>query len=147
MKIEVSIGEVVDKITILQIKEKNIKDEVKLTYVRQELEELQNALQDENVEVPEELVVELREVNQKLWDTEDVIRLLEKEENFNDDFVKHARLDAILNDERFLVKNKINNHCNSFIKEQKSAAVPLVVAMAYFEPVRSFIIDSNSSVS
>jgi|TARA_R100000005_G_C4982143_1_gene191629 hypothetical protein len=120
MKIEVSIGEVVDKITILQIKEKNIKDEVKLTYVRQELEELQNALQDENVEVPEELVVELREVNQKLWDTEDVIRLLEKEENFNDDFVKHARLDAILNDERFLVKNKINNHCNSFIKEQKS---------------------------
>jgi len=120
MKIEVSIGEVVDKITILQIKEKNIKDEAKLTYIRQELEELQNALQDENVEVPEELVVELHEVNQKLWDTEDVIRLLEKEENFNDDFVKHARLDAILNDERFLVKNKINNHCNSFIKEQKS---------------------------
>jgi hypothetical protein len=120
MKIEVSIGEVVDKITILQIKEKNIKDEAKLTYIRQELEELQNALYDENVEVPEELIIELHEVNQKLWDTEDVIRLLEKEENFNDDFVKHARLDAILNDERFLVKNKINNHCNSFIKEQKS---------------------------
>lgn len=120
MKIEVSIGEVVDKITILQIKEKNIKDKTKLNYIRQELGALQSALQDENIKVPEELVNELRDVNQKLWDTEDIIRLLEKEENFNDDFVKHARLDAILNDERFLVKNKINNHCDSFIKEQKS---------------------------
>jgi hypothetical protein len=120
MKIEVSIGEVVDKITILQIKEKNIKDETKLNYIRQELGVLQDALQNENASVPIELVNELRDVNQKLWDTEDVIRLLEKEQNFNDDFVKHARLDAILNDERFLVKNKINNHCDSFIKEQKS---------------------------
>jgi len=120
MKIEVSIGEVVDKITILQIKEKHIDDEKKLQYVREELEILSSALEDEKANVPDEMVDELREINQKLWDTEDVIRLLEKENRFDEEFVKHARLDAILNDKRFLVKNKINNFCNSLVKEQKS---------------------------
>lgn len=120
MMIEVSIGEVVDKITILQIKEKNIKDEAKLRYIRREIEILQAALENEDVEVPEELVDSLREVNQKLWDTEDAIRDLEKIESFGPEFIKHARLDAILNDKRFLEKNKINNHCQSSIKEQKS---------------------------
>jgi len=120
MKIEVSIGEVVDKITILQIKEKHIDDKKKLQYVREELDILSNALKEENANVPDEMVDELREINQKLWDTEDVIRLLEKENRFDDEFVKHARLDAILNDKRFLVKNKINNFCNSLVKEQKS---------------------------
>jgi len=120
MKIEVSIGEVVDKITILQIKEKHIDDKKKLQYVREELDILSNTLKEENANVPDEMVDELREINQKLWDTEDVIRLLEKESRFDDEFVKHARLDAILNDKRFLVKNKINNFCNSIVKEQKS---------------------------
>ena len=120
MKIEVSIGEVVDKITILQIKEKNIKEKSKLKHVRQELKSLLLALENGGVQVPTEMVDELREINQKLWDTEDIIRLLEKQEDFNSEFVKHARLDAILNDKRFLVKNKINNCCQSFIKEQKS---------------------------
>tara|TARA_R110000824_G_scaffold37220_1_gene114525 strand:+ start:248 stop:634 length:387 start_codon:yes stop_codon:yes gene_type:complete len=120
MKIEVSIGEVVDKITILQIKEKHIDDKKKLQYVREELDILSNALKEENANVPDEMIDELLEINQKLWDTEDVIRLLEKENRFDDEFVKHARLDAILNDKRFLVKNKINNFCNSLVKEQKS---------------------------
>ena len=79
MKIEVSIGEVVDKITILQIKEKYINDEKKLQYVREELNILSDILKEENVSVPNEMIDELREINQKLWDTEDVIRLLEKE--------------------------------------------------------------------
>jgi len=120
MKIEVSVGEVVDKITILQIKERHIDDEKKLQYVREELSILSNTLKEENADVPDEMVDELREINQKLWDTEDVIRLLEKENRFDDEFVKHARLDAILNDKRFLVKNKINNFCDSHVKEQKS---------------------------
>lgn len=120
MKIEVSIGEVVDKITILQIKENNINDQKKLAYIREELQVLQSALTNEGVDVPNDLIDELRSINQKLWDTEDVIRDLEKKSNFNEDFVKHARLDAILNDKRFLIKNKINNHCNSIVREQKS---------------------------
>ena len=120
MKIEVSIGEVIDKITILQIKENNINDQKKLAYIREELQVLQSALAHEGVDVPNDMIDELRSINQKLWDTEDIIRDLEKENNFNDEFVKHARLDAILNDKRFLIKNKINNHCNSIVREQKS---------------------------
>ena len=66
MMIEVSIGEVVDKITILQIKENNIKDESKLRYIRLEIEVLQAALDKEEVEVPEEMINDLRTINQKL---------------------------------------------------------------------------------
>ena len=120
MKIEVSIGEVIDKITILQIKLKNIDDATKLAYIGQELEILQQALKDEGIEVPAPMIDSLREVNQKLWDAEDIIRLKEKNQQFDDEFVHCARHDAILNDQRFLIKNKINNHCNSLIKEQKS---------------------------
>jgi len=120
MKIEVSIGEVVDKITILQIKQKHIDDKVKLEYISKELEVLQQALQDEGVEVPLSMVDSLRNVNQQLWDAEDVIRLKEKRQEFDDAFIHYARHDAILNDQRFLIKNEINNHCDSFIKEQKS---------------------------
>jgi len=120
MKIEVSIGEVIDKITILQIKQKHIKDAKKLSYVEQELDVLNTTLKEENITVPEDMIDDLRNINQELWDTEDVIRLCEKEGKFDDQFVKHARLDAILNDKRFLAKNKINVFCNSLIKEQKS---------------------------
>ena len=123
MKIEVSIGEVIDKITILQIKQKNIDDKVKLDYISKELEVLQQALQDEGIEVPLTMVDSLRDVNQQLWDAEDIIRLKEKRQEFDDDFIHCARHDAILNDQRFLIKNKINNHCDSFIKEQKSYEV------------------------
>tara|TARA_R110000868_G_scaffold118403_3_gene314019 strand:- start:111 stop:497 length:387 start_codon:yes stop_codon:yes gene_type:complete len=120
MKIEVSIGEIIDKITILQIKEKNIKNKKKLLYVKQELSTLQNALHREGIDIPKKMVDNLREINELLWDTEDIIRDLEIKGNFGDEFVEHARLDAILNDKRFLAKNIINNHCNSTIKEQKS---------------------------
>tara|TARA_R100001129_G_C5111040_1_gene187150 strand:+ start:30 stop:416 length:387 start_codon:yes stop_codon:yes gene_type:complete len=120
VKIEVSIGEVVDKITILQIKKEKIKDKTKLKYIKEELNILQNTLKTENILVPENLIDELRDINQQLWDAEDVIRECEKNDNFGDSFVKCARLDAILNDERFLVKNKINNHFDSLVKEQKS---------------------------
>ena len=97
MKIEVSIGEIIDKITILQIKEKNIKNKKKLLYVKQELSILQDTLHREGIDIPKKMV-----------------------DNFGDQFIEHARLDAILNDKRFLAKNIINNHCNSTIKEQKS---------------------------
>jgi len=120
MKIDVSVGEVVDKITILQIKQERITDAAKVAHVTTELDLLQQTLAQSQVDVPEHLVTELKEVNQTLWDTEDVIREKERNEEFDEEFVKHARLDAILNDKRFLVKNKINQHCNSLVKEQKS---------------------------
>ena len=96
MKIDVSIGEVVDKITILQIKQERITDEAKVAHVTTELKLLQETL------------------------NEDIIREKERCSEFDDEFVEHARLDAKLNDKRFLVKNKINQHCNSPVKEQKS---------------------------
>ena len=120
MKIEVSIGEVVDKITILQIKKENVLDPKKLRYINEELEILSNALSKQDAGVPSALIEELRNVNQLLWDTEDIIRDKEKSQNFDEEFVTHARKDAEYNDMRFLVKNKINNYCNSNIKEQKS---------------------------
>ena len=120
MKIDVSIGEVVDKITILQIKQEKIIDEAKVAHVTTELKLLQETLSKSEITVPLEMIDELKQVNQTLWDTEDIIREKERNNQFDDEFVKHARLDAKLNDKRFLVKNKINQHCNSPVKEQKS---------------------------
>jgi hypothetical protein len=120
MKIDVSIGEVVDKITILQIKQEKITDEVKAFHVTTELKLLQETLNESEITIPTEMIDELKQINQTLWDTEDIIREKERNHQFDDEFVKHARLDAKLNDKRFLVKNKINQHCNSLVKEQKS---------------------------
>ena len=120
MKIEVSTGEVVDKITILQIKKEKISDNLKLAHIGKELSVLEDTLKDSKIKVPQELIDQLRDVNLKLWDAEDIIRDRENQNLFDDEFIKCARLDAKLNDERFLVKNKINNVCESNIKEQKS---------------------------
>ena len=120
MKIEVSIGEVVDKITILQIKKEKISDKLKLEHVEKELMILESTLRTSEVAVPEKLVQKLKDVNLKLLDAEDGIRDRENKDLFDEEFIKCARLDAKLNDERFLVKNEINNVCMSNIKEQKS---------------------------
>ena len=119
-KIKVSTGELIDKITILQIKEDYIDDDVKLKHIRKELEVLNSVLSEEKIDVPKELVDELMDINRQLWDVEDVIRACEKDKDFSEGFIECARLDAILNDKRFLAKNKINNHTESSIKEQKS---------------------------
>ena len=110
----------VDKITILQIKKEKISDKLKLEHVEKELMILESTLRTSEVAVPEKLVQKLKDVNLKLWDAEDVIRDRENRDLFDEEFIKCARLDAKLNDERFLVKNEINNVCMSNIKEQKS---------------------------
>jgi len=117
-KIEVSVGELVDKVTILEIKRDHITDETKLYYINQELKILKSNMQDHDV--PTELYDKLLQINTELWDTEDIIRDMEDNETFGDEFIKHARLDAILNDNRFLIKNEINNISKSVVKEQKS---------------------------
>ena len=120
MKIEVSIGEVIDKITILQIKSERISDKIKLEHINKELNILESTLSDSNIDVPELMVKNLKSVNEQLWDAEDILREKEKIELYDDEFIKCAVADSVLNDKRFLIKNEINNFCNSNIKEQKS---------------------------
>jgi len=119
-KVEVSVGELIDKITILEIKQERITDETKLSHINAELSILRATVEQEDISVPPLLIQELKQINIELWQAEDIIRACEKDENFSDAFVKCARLDAILNDKRFLAKNKINNCTDSLVKEQKS---------------------------
>ena len=109
MKIEVSIGEVVDKITILQIKQERIKDDAKLAHINKELDILQQTLSESNIKVPQNLIDDLKKVNTQLWDAEDILREKEKYEVYDNDFIKCAVADSVLNDKRFLIKNDINN--------------------------------------
>lgn len=120
MKIEVSIGEFIDKITILEIKSERIKDIIKLNHIHNELEILNNSLKESGIVVPTDMYQRLKKINEDLWDAEDILRKKEKIELYDEEFIKYAVLDSVLNDNRFLVKNEINNYCNSNIKEQKS---------------------------
>jgi len=120
MKIDVSIGEVFDKITILQIKLERIKDQEKLKHITHELDVLESVLQDSSIDMSNDFFKKLRSINETLWDTEDIIREKEEKEEFDVEFIEHARLDAKLNDQRFLIKNEINMFFGSQIKEQKS---------------------------
>ena len=78
-QIEVSVGELVDKVTILEIKEDRIEDETKLDHIRSELGILKATIEQENIAVPEELIQELKDINVELWDAEDVIRACEND--------------------------------------------------------------------
>lgn len=118
--IPVSVGELVDKISILQIKKNHIEDSHKLEKVDKELTELlklaNSYLQHESVN---SLYEDLLGINTQLWNTEDMLRVLEKEKNFGDSFVAYARDVYHLNDERFRLKSKINTLTNSDIQEVK----------------------------
>lgn len=120
MKIEVSIGEVIDKITILQIKEERITNVDKLIHIRKELNILLETLKESGIKVPEDMCSRLKDINTQLWDAEDILREKEAAHLYDEEFIKCAELDSVLNDKRFLVKNEINNFCDSNIKEQKS---------------------------
>jgi hypothetical protein len=117
MKIEVSTGEIVDKLTILEIKEEKCYDESKLLNIKQELEYLRNIVSSLNV--PIELINSLREINNKLWNIEDDIRICEKNFIFDDEFISLARLVYHTNDERFKLKSQISQVTNSNFKEEK----------------------------
>lgn len=120
MKIEVSVGEVIDKITILEIKEQRIQDDVKLKHIKHELKSLTETLNKSGIEVPGVLIKKLKDINLLLWDTEEKLRDKQKNQQFDAEFTKHAIADATYNDQRFLIKNEINNLCDSQVKEQKS---------------------------
>jgi hypothetical protein len=119
MKIEVSNGEIIDKLTIIQIKLERIKDESKLRNLKKEYEELKSATADIlNKEDP--LYQALYNINCELWDIEDHIRDLERKKDFGEDFVNTARSVYFKNDKRSEVKRAINIKTSSSFVEEKS---------------------------
>ena len=118
---EISIGELLDKISILVIKQEKIKDPRKLKFVSDEHAVLKDQL-DKNVKSDdklEKLFQSLKEINAKLWVIEDDKRQCEKEKNFTEKFIKLSRDVHFLNDDRAKIKLEINNHTGSKIKEIK----------------------------
>ena len=114
-KIDVSVGELFDKLSILEIKKG------KGLEVNLELEKLSDVYQEKyNSTISKFLFIHLKELNSSLWLIEDAKRKLEKEKNFGEDFIEYARLVYILNDQRARIKREIDNVWNSEIKEKKS---------------------------
>jgi hypothetical protein len=119
--VEVSVGELLDKISILEIKQDKIKDHEKLKFINNEHSILKSQL-EQNVKIDEKLeklFQSLKEINSKLWVIEDEKRLCEKEKNFGDKFIKLSRDVHFLNDDRAKIKLEMNNHTGSKIKEIK----------------------------
>jgi hypothetical protein len=119
--VEVSVGEVIDKYTILDIKSEKIKDKDKLTNIIKEKNILSLSLSEHNYFILFSTEInELKIINEKLWDIEDRIRIKEFKMEFDDEFIELARSVYITNDIRFNIKNKINKLSNSNIVEEKS---------------------------
>ena len=119
--VEVSVGELLDKISILEIKQEKIKDLEKLKFINEEHSILKNQLNN-NVKSDQklnELFESLKQINAKLWVIEDDKRQCEKEKDFTENFVKLSRDVHFLNDDRAKIKLEINNHTGSKIKEIK----------------------------
>ena len=119
--VEVSVGELLDKISILEIKQEKIKDPEKLKFINDEYTILKNQL-DNNVKSDEKLNTlfkSLKDINAKLWVLEDDIRLCEKKSDFTENFIKLSRDVHFLNDDRAKIKLEMNNHTGSKIKEIK----------------------------
>jgi hypothetical protein len=116
----VSVGELLDKISILQIKRARIKDAAKLAHVERELDQLSRAAAARVAGPYERVVAELQKVNEELWDVEDAIRVKERNQQFDSAFIELARSVYRLNDRRFALKNRANQQFGSAIAEQKS---------------------------
>jgi hypothetical protein len=119
--VEISVGELLDKISILEIKKDKIKDHEKLKFIDDEHSILKSQL-EQNVKTDEKLeklFQSLKEINSKLWVIEDDKRLCEKEKNFGEKFIKLSRDVHFLNDDRSKIKLEINNYTGSKIKEIK----------------------------
>jgi hypothetical protein len=119
--VEVSVGELLDKISILEIKQEKIKDHEKLKFINDEHSILKSQL-EQNVKTDEKLeklFQSLKEINSKLWVIEDDKRLCEKKKNFGEKFIKLSRDVHFLNDDRAKIKLEMNNHTGSKIKEIK----------------------------
>ena len=119
--VEVSVGELLDKISILEIKQDKIKDPEKLNFINNEHSILKNQFEN-NVKSDdklEKLFQDLKDINAKLWVIEDDKRDCEKNKDFGEKFIKLSRDVHFLNDDRAKIKLEINNHTGSAIKEIK----------------------------
>ena len=119
--VEVSVGELLDKISILEIKKEKIKDPEKLKFISNEHSILKDQL-EKNVKSDDKLdklFQDLKEINAKLWVIEDNKRECEKDKDFGDKFIKLSRDVHFLNDDRAKIKLEMNNHTGSSIKEIK----------------------------
>ena len=117
-----SIGELFDKITILEIKRSKIKDKIKLKIINQELNLLKKVVLTKKINTRRlaSLIKQLKNINVRLWNVEDKLRIFEKNQSFKKDFISYARKVYHMNDKRAYLKNEINKKTNSLISEVKS---------------------------
>jgi|TARA_B100000424_G_scaffold47758_1_gene33296 hypothetical protein len=119
MKVEIPNGDLVDKITILKIKQLNVMNEEKLQNIKLEYQTLKPLLEEIGMSENDRLFTDLLDVNEKLWRIEDDLRVLEKDKEFGDTFVNLARAVYFTNDERAEIKKKINLKTGSKLVEEK----------------------------
>ncbi len=125
ISVPISVGELLDKISILQIKNEKVKDQVKLVNIRHELELLERTITEFEIEdlvcpkILTKLRTELINVNQELWSIEDKLRVLETKREFGVDFITAARKVYEYNDHRAKIKRKINELTGSELIEEK----------------------------
>ena len=117
----ISIGELVDKITILEIKKNKLQNS-KLENVLKELSFLRKLMEKHQIEITDNLFTQLKEINLTLWNIEDQIRIKEKNKEFDNIFIELARSVYFTNDKRSEIKKRINRLSNSEITEEKSYA-------------------------
>lgn len=120
INVEISIGEYIDKLSILLIKKDKIQDTKKLENIKKEIDLLLHYANNFSSTDLNFWTDKIKNINLKLWDIEDKIRLKEKNKEFNSEFIELARSVYYTNDERFEIKNEINKYFNSEIFEQKS---------------------------
>ena len=117
--VPISIGELIDKITILEIKKDKLKN-LKLKNILKELSFLRAVLEKNSIFIPDEIYFQLKSINLKLWDIEDKIRIKEKNKAFDNEFIELARSVYLNNDRRSETKKELNIMFNSEIIEEKS---------------------------
>ena len=119
INVPISVGELIDKITILEIKKNKLKN-LKLKNILKELSFLRAVLEKNNILIPDEIYFQLKSINLKLWDIEDKIRIKEKNKEFDNEFIELARSVYLNNDRRSETKKELNIMFNSEIIEEKS---------------------------
>ena len=117
MKIEVSNGEIVDKLTILELKRENAQTQEQARHIEEELNYLKPIV--DGMDIPVDIIDQLREVNKRLWEVEDMLREYEKKGVFDRQFITFARAVYQTNNTRFRLKSKVNELTNSLFVEEK----------------------------
>ena len=119
INVPISVGELIDKITILEIKKDKLKN-LKLKNILKELSFLRAVIEKNSIFIPDEIFFQLKSINLKLWDIEDKIRVKEKNKEFDNEFIELARSVYLNNDRRSETKKELNIMFNSEIIEEKS---------------------------